>query len=143
MRCFGAVARALACRYEWEKDGFGDLLMMALPHHVDTMVGASGQDAAFVMNDSYQCIKVREGRARLEEPLDDIQRGMREYHSVYCFKHYPTILYFQLVLPQRALVQFLRGYLECLAWRVRNIIRSCFSRTVEAMLALLWRNNTA
>lgn len=86
MRCFGAVARALARRYEWEKDGFGDLLMMALPHHVDTMVGASGQDAAFVMNDSYQCIKVREGRARLEEPLHDIQKSMREYQSVYCFE---------------------------------------------------------
>ena len=56
-----AVARALARRYVWAKDGFGDLLMMALPHHVDTLVGANGQDAAFVMKDSYQCIKVREG----------------------------------------------------------------------------------
>lgn len=59
---FGAVTRSLSGRYEWAKDGFGDLLMMALPHHVDTMGGVNGEDAAFLMKDSYQSIKVREGR---------------------------------------------------------------------------------
>lgn len=63
---FGAVARSLSCRYEWAKDGFGDLLMMALPHHVETMGGTNGEDAAFLMKDSYQSIKVNIG-ARLEE----------------------------------------------------------------------------
>lgn len=62
LRPFGAVARSLACRYEWAKDGFGDLLMMALPHHLDTMGGTNGEDGAFLMKDSYQSIKVKEER---------------------------------------------------------------------------------
>ena len=79
---FGVVARFLARRYMWEKDGFGDLLMMALPHHVDTMEGTNGEDAAFLMRDSYQSIKVK-----------------GEQQSVCAYS------------------------LECLAWRVRVIIR--------------------
>lgn len=48
-------------RYEWAKDGFGDLLMMALPHHMD-MIDAEGEDIAVVMSDGYQCMKVRSRR---------------------------------------------------------------------------------
>ena len=40
--------------------------MMALPHHVDTMEGTNGEDAALLMKDSYQSIKVKV-RARHEE----------------------------------------------------------------------------
>lgn len=58
----GGDTSSLSCRYEWAKDGFGDLLMMALPHHVDTMGGVNGEDAAFLMKDSYQSIKVKDGR---------------------------------------------------------------------------------
>ncbi|CAM9883951.1 unnamed protein product, partial [Hapterophycus canaliculatus] len=43
-------------RYEWAKDGFGDLLMMALPHHMD-ILELEGGDSAVVMADSYQSIK--------------------------------------------------------------------------------------
>lgn len=47
-------------RYEWSKDGFGDLLMMALPHHLD-ILDREGGNVAVVMADGYQSIKVREG----------------------------------------------------------------------------------
>lgn len=54
---FAVNGDRMEMRYEWAKDGFGDLLMMALPHHVDTMGGVNGEDAAFLMKDSYQSIK--------------------------------------------------------------------------------------
>ncbi|CAN0470263.1 unnamed protein product, partial [Discosporangium mesarthrocarpum] len=42
------------CRYIWDKDGFGDLLMMALPHHVDMM----DQDtSALILKGTYQTVK--------------------------------------------------------------------------------------
>ncbi|CAM9323676.1 unnamed protein product [Ectocarpus sp. 4 AP-2014] len=52
---FDVDGDGMEMRYEWDKDGFGDLLMMALPHHMDTM--DAGADIAIVMADSYQCIK--------------------------------------------------------------------------------------
>lgn len=59
----GALRWALLfCRYEWTKDGFGDLLMLALPHHMDTM----GADVAVVMEEGYQSMKVRRERVRWE-----------------------------------------------------------------------------
>lgn len=45
-------------RYEWAKDGFGDLLMMALPHHMD-ILDRLGGSVAVAMTDGYQSIKVR------------------------------------------------------------------------------------
>ena len=57
-------------RYEWSKDGFGDLLMMALPHHMDILDRERGS-VAVVMTDGYQSIKVRDvgvaGRSSLDE----------------------------------------------------------------------------
>ena len=45
-------------RYEWIKDGFGDLLMMALPHHLDMMQDL-GENVPTVMEGIYFTIKVR------------------------------------------------------------------------------------
>lgn len=57
-------------RYDWAKDGFGDLLMMALPHHMDTI---ETEWTSVVMEDSYQTIKVTcLGRhtGRISRPLE-------------------------------------------------------------------------
>lgn len=54
---FLAGAHPNFCRYEWEKDGFGDLLMMALPHHMDIMENEV-MALPIVMKNSYQSIKV-------------------------------------------------------------------------------------
>lgn len=56
-RCVCVRGYRTLVRYEWAKDGFGDLLMMALPHHMDTL-DLDGGDSAVVMADSYQSIKV-------------------------------------------------------------------------------------
>eukprot|EP00903_Cladosiphon_okamuranus_P005442 g5427.t1 len=43
-------------KYEWAKDGFGDLLMMALPHHMD-MLDRIGDGVEVALADSFQSIK--------------------------------------------------------------------------------------
>lgn len=60
MVAWGTVGwgRCVEDRYEWSKDGFGDLLMMALPHHMD-ILDRQGESVAVVMTDGYQSIKVR------------------------------------------------------------------------------------
>ncbi|CAM9652192.1 unnamed protein product, partial [Phaeothamnion confervicola] len=44
----------MTLRFSWDKKGFGELLMLALPHHVDMMDNSSAQ---FVLPDSYQTMK--------------------------------------------------------------------------------------
>lgn len=65
--CPSKLLLLLRARYEWEKHGFGDLLMMALPHHMDT-IHVHNADT-IVMNNTYQTIKVICGFAKFSEQV--------------------------------------------------------------------------